>query len=193
MCASHDNEVYRGITHHIAELHRYARRLTRNEDRADDLLQESLTRALSKSRLYREGTNLRAWLFTILYRQHISSIRQENRAGISVSPDVAVGEMATPPRQEITQVITVADDALSRLPEDQRVAIELVSIKGMSYGEAADALSVSSGTVKSRVFRGRAALRAAVDGKAISGSASTTDYPAFAAASGVVDTARGVA
>lgn len=169
MGGSLDNEVYRGISQHIPQLRRYARSLTRDRDRADDLLQESLTRALSKSHLYRQGTNLRAWLFTILHRQHISTVRQERRTGVTVAPEDAVRHLSTPPRQEMAQVVNAADGALSKLPEDQRQAIEMVSIDGMSYGEAADLLHVSTGTVKSRVFRGRAIIKQAVDGKEATG------------------------
>jgi RNA polymerase sigma-70 factor (ECF subfamily) len=159
-----NNEVYQGIAKHIPQLRRYAKSLCPNIDRAEDLVQDSLTRALSKSHLFQPGTNLRAWLFTILHRQHISSVRHQRRIGEPVDPTIAVRQMVSPPGQDAAHNLGTTFRKMEDLPRDQREAIEMITIDGLSYGEAAAALQVSSGTIKSRVFRGRAALKEAVEG-----------------------------
>lgn len=156
------NEVYRDIEQHIPSLRRYAVFLTRNGGEADDLVQESVLRALSNAHLYETGTSLRAWLCTILRNQHISNVRRNVRAGIFVNSDMSQLAIATQPTQEINLTIKALDRALQRLPNHQRVLIELVALEGQSYKDIARSYGLAEGTVKSRIARGRSRLRCAL-------------------------------
>ncbi|MGF1612224.1 MAG: RNA polymerase sigma factor [Kiloniellales bacterium] len=168
------NEVYREIEQHIPHLRRYARAIAHNPVAADDLVQESLLRALTKSHLYRPGTNLRAWLFTILHNQHVSDVRRNARTGVAVDPDDAAPALATRPNQETGLVIGALQRALQQLPDKQRILIELVALGDMSYEEVAKSYGLPLGTVKSRISRGRTQLRDALEGRS---RLSRSSYP----------------
>lgn len=159
------NEVYYEIEQHIPDLRRYARAIAHNPVAADDLVQDSLLRALAKSHLYRPGTNLRAWLFTILHNQHVSDMRRNARTGIAVDPDDAGAALATRPDQETGLVMSSLERALRALPDKQRVLIELVALGELSYEEVAQSHGLPLGTVKSRISRGRTQLRDALEGR----------------------------
>lgn len=158
------NEVYHEILQHIPHLRRYARAIAHNPVAADDLVQESLLRALAKSHLYKPGTNLRAWLSTILHNQHVSDMRRNGRAGTPVDPDHAASALVTRPNQETGLVMHAVNRAMQILPDEQRILIELVALDGKSYEEVAKSHGLALGTVKSRISRGRSQLRKAVDG-----------------------------
>lgn len=159
------NEVYRDIEQHIPYLRRYAGTLTRDPAAADDLLQDSMVNALSKCHLYRPGTNLRAWLFTILRNQHVSSVRRTIREGIPVDPDAAASSLASKPHQEHGLSVEAVDKALRSLPEGQRRLIEQVALEGRSYEDVAEHHGLALGTVKSRISRGRSQLRRTLEGR----------------------------
>ncbi len=143
----------------IPRLRRYARALTRDGSRADDLVQSSLVRAISKQHLWQPGTDLRAWLFTILHNLHVNDVRRGVREGIAV------------PVEEMSPALTVDADAgtslqlrdleraLARMPDEQRQVILLVGLEGMRYEEVATILGIPIGTVRSRLSRGRETLR----------------------------------
>lgn len=171
------NEVYHEIERHIPHLRRYARALAHNPVAADDLVQESLLRALAKSHLYKPGTNLRAWLFTILHNQHVSDIRRNGRAGTPVDPDDAESALATPPNQETRVVMNAVNRSMQILPDEQRILIELVALDGKSYEEVAKSHGLALGTVKSRISRGRSQLRKAVDGHDTYKSTASPPWP----------------
>ena len=141
---------------HVQGLRRYALVLTRNPDDAEDLVQETLTRAIAAAHTWQPGTELRPWLFRILHNAHISGLRRA-RVRAEAAPDLV--EAAVQPdalsRIELAQVL----DALETLPEAQRKPILLVALEEMSYAEAARSLDVPLGTFMSRLGRGRAALR----------------------------------
>jgi RNA polymerase sigma-70 factor (ECF subfamily) len=142
----------------IPRLRRNARALTRDAGYADDLVQDCLARALAKQHLWQCGTDLRAWLFTILHNQHCNEVRRSVREGSSVELDQA------PPvsvRSNAIAALELRDleRAINRLPEDQRSVILLIGLEGMQYGRVAAILNVPVGTVRSRLARGRAKLR----------------------------------
>ena len=152
-------EIADRLESEIPRLRRYARALTRDAARADDLVQSCLVRALAKRHLWQEGTDLRAWLFTILHNQHVNDVRRSARGGTEVPvEDVAaalpVGENATSALQ-----LRDLDRALGRLPETQRQVILLVGLEGMAYEQVAQILNIPIGTVRSRLSRGRETLR----------------------------------
>ena len=142
----------------IPRLRRYARALTRDVTRADDLVQSCLTRAVTKRHLWEAGTDLRAWLFTILHNQHVNDVRRAAREGSNVAIDEAraltVASNAIPSLE-----LRDLERAIGKLPSEQRQVILLVGLEGMAYEEVAAVLQIPVGTVRSRLSRGRDQLR----------------------------------
>jgi RNA polymerase sigma-70 factor (ECF subfamily) len=126
---------------------------------ADDLVQDSLARALGKVHLWEDGTDLRAWLFTILHNQHISLSRQAARQRRVVELQKIKRGSELLPNQIARLELRDLERAIARLPEEQRSLILLVGLEGMSYEEAASVVNLPVGTVRSRVSRGRETLR----------------------------------
>lgn len=150
------------LTGFIPILRGYARSLSLNHADADDLVQETLLRALSNREKFKEGSNLKAWLFTILRNTRLSRFR---KTSLEVEdPDGAhAASVAAPPAQETRIQIEEVERALSRLPDDQREAVMLVGASGFSYAEAASITGASIDAIKKRVSRARAALAGALE------------------------------
>ena len=152
------NDFARLLEAEIPRLRRYARALTRDVSRADDLVQSCLTRAVAKQHLWQYGTDLRAWLFTILHNQHVNDVRRSIREGTLVeladAPQLTVQSNAIPALQ-----LRDLETALGKLAPEQRQVILLVGLEGMAYDEVAAVLNVPVGTVRSRLSRGRDQLR----------------------------------
>lgn len=145
------------IAREIPHLRRYACALAGDVHVADDLVQDCLERALRKHRLWTRRGSVRSWLFKMLYHVHIDHVRRARR---TLSLDEEAIEVPAPPNQEGRVYCLNMTEALKRLPEDQRATILMIALGGMSYDVAADALGVPVGTVRSRLSRGREALRA---------------------------------
>ena len=143
----------------IPRLRRYARSLTRDITAADDLVQECLVRGLAKQHLWLEGTDLRAWLFTLMHNQYVNTVRRGVREGVAVSVSDAEPSLKRPASQEKCLELRDLDRAMAKLPEEQRSVILLVGLEGMAYETVAEIIGVPVGTVRSRLSRGRAALR----------------------------------
>ena len=147
----------REVLSFLPALRAFARSLTRNRTEADDLVQETLLKALSNIDKFDPGTNLRAWLFTILRNTYYTEIRKRRRESDGLAQlsqqDTNVG-----PSQEWSVTLSSLKDALSHLPDDQREALVLVGAAGLSYEEAAEVCGCALGTIKSRVNRARAKL-----------------------------------
>ncbi|WP_216365199.1 MULTISPECIES: sigma-70 family RNA polymerase sigma factor [unclassified Roseobacter] len=157
-----DNDMGAQVHEHVGSLRRYALVLTRNPDSAEDLVQETLTKAIAAAHQWEPGTDLRVWLFRILHNTHISDMRKlqvRERA----KPDLP--EPVTTPDPTLRIEVQEVLDALDQLPSEQRQPIILIAVEGMSYAEAAEALNIPAGTLYSRLGRGRAALREMMDGK----------------------------
>ena len=152
-------DIRQKIEAHIPGLRRYAWALVRDAAAADDLVQECITRALVKLHLWREGSDLRAWLFTILHNQHVTQVRRSIREGATVELDKAELQMSRPAGQEKRLELRDLDRALGRLPAEQRAVILLVGLEGMPYADVGAALGIPTGTVRSRLSRGRLTLR----------------------------------
>lgn len=144
----------------VPALRRYARALTRDADRADDLVQDCLERAIDKQRLWAPTGPLQAWLFKILLNLYRNDTRRERRRGVHVPIDALVVEPAVPAPQPGRIALAEMSRALDTLPADQREALLLVVLEGVSYEEAATILGIPAGTLMSRLSRARAALRA---------------------------------
>lgn len=145
----------------IPRLRRYARALVRDPGAADDLVQDTLERALGKFHLWKPGTDLRAWLFTIMHNVHVNQVRR--RREFAVLDDEAP-ELSVRGSQNGALALRDLQSALERLPNDQREVLLLVVLEDMSYQEVAASLAVPIGTVMSRLSRARAKLRVAIDG-----------------------------
>lgn len=141
----------------IPRLRRFARVLAKHADVADDLVQETLLRAIAARSQFVPDTNLRAWLYTILRHARAAAARRDSRSPF-LSPDV-VPEAAVSGGQEERQAMRDVAAAFRRLPSIQREALWLVVVEGLDYAEAAKVIGIPAGTLRSRLSRGRESLR----------------------------------
>jgi RNA polymerase sigma-70 factor (ECF subfamily) len=144
------------IVEMMPSLRAFARVLTRNPTEADDLVQETLLKALMSIRQFTPGTNLKAWLFTIERNTFYTSYKKKRREVASALEDTR--GLHSEPSQDWTLKMRAVHDALQQLPDDQEDALMLVGGTGLSYVEAAEVCGCALGTIKSRVSRGRARL-----------------------------------
>ncbi|PZQ19110.1 MAG: RNA polymerase subunit sigma [Ancylobacter novellus] len=142
---------------HIPSLRAFAVSLSGQIDRADDLVQETLVKAWRNLGSFTEGTNMRAWLFTILRNVYISDIRRRRRE-VQDTDGVFAESVAVAPQQNGHMDLADFREALDDLPEEQREALILIGAAEFSYEEAAEIAGCAVGTVKSRVNRARNAL-----------------------------------
>lgn len=145
------------IIQHLPSLRIFALSLSRNPSVADDLVQETLLKAWSKFHLYTEGTNLRAWLFTILRNSFHSLNRKRSREVADVDGEMAA-RLATKPDHDGRMALADLQAAMALLPAEQREALILVGAMGFTVEEAAETCGCAPGTIKSRANRGRRAL-----------------------------------
>ena len=146
-----------GVTEHIPRLRRYARALTRDRSSVDDLVQDTLERALNKLHLWRPDSDMRAWLFSIMHNVFINQLRSpkpEVSCDLDGLPDVVV-KATQIDRIELAEV----ERALRGISAEQREVLLLVAVEQLSYEEAARALAIPIGTVMSRLSRARKNLR----------------------------------
>lgn len=144
----------------LVPLRRYARSLTRDTLRADDLVHDALVRALEARPALRPGTNLRTWMMTVLHNVFIDDQRRRRVETRHADVLVQLSDEITPPAQEGHVRLAQIRRAFQTLPEEQRAALHLVTLEGMAYADAAAVLGIPIGTLMSRLGRGRAALRA---------------------------------
>lgn len=156
------------LSDHLPGLRRYARLLTGNAWAADDLVQDTLERACRKWLLWRAGTDLRAWLFTLMHRIYLN--QQRGAPGPQAWVDLDPQDLALPAPELPTDVALDLERGLQRLPPEQRAVLLLVTVEDMPYTEAAAVLGVPVGTVMSRLSRARERLRGWMEGP---GNAST--------------------
>src|SRR5205085_7534999 len=135
----------------IPRLRRYARALTRDVTRADDLVQSCLVRAVAKQHLWQPGTDLRAWLFTILHNQHVNDVRRSAREGANVQIEDVAPMLSTQSNAFDAVQLRDLEAAIAKLPAEQRQVILLVGLEGMPYEHVATILRVPIGTVRSRL------------------------------------------
>lgn len=147
----------------LPRLRRFARHLARDPADADDLVQVALERALARSSQWRPESRLDAWVFGIIRHAWVDEVRSRQRGQRVFAPEEAGARIGTSPIEGQDLAMSV-QSALARLPEEQRMAIALVLIEGLSYREAAEAMDVPIGTLTSRLARGREALQALLGG-----------------------------
>ena len=148
----------------LVPLRRYARSLTRDTLRADDLVHDTLVRALEADGSLRPDTNLRTWMMTVLHNVFIDDQRRKRVEARHADVLVQMNEAVALPAQEGQVRLAQIRRAFLTLPEEQRAALHLVTLEGMAYADAAAVLGIPIGTLMSRLGRGRAALRAFEDG-----------------------------
>jgi len=147
------------IEESVPALRRYARALTRNVDRADDLVQDCIERAIRKQGLWKPTGSLKSWLFRILLNLYRNELRTNRRRGEHVAVESLLVEPSVAPSQPGRIALAELARAIDTLAAEQREALLLVVLEGMSYSEAAEIIGVPIGTLMSRLGRARAALR----------------------------------
>ena len=157
------NEAQR-LVELIPRLRRYARALVGDRATADDLVQDTLERAWAKLHLYRRGTDLRAWLFTVMHNVHVNRLRA-SRATDTLEDEMP--ELAQRAPQGDALLVRDLDRGISRLPAEQRAVLLLVTLEEMSYEQVARTLGIPIGTVMSRLSRAREKLRAMMLGQPV--------------------------
>jgi RNA polymerase sigma-70 factor (ECF subfamily) len=154
----------------IPRLRRYARTLTGETSRADDLVQDTLARAWEKRRLWQAGTDLRAWLFTVMHNVFVNQRALARRDARNVSLDDDEGgevwQIAVRPGQQARVELAETVVQMGRLPPEQREVLLLAAVEEMKYEEIAAVLDIPVGTVMSRLSRAREKLRRAAEGVA---------------------------
>lgn len=146
----------------IPALRAFARSLTRDPAEVDDLVQETLTKAIANIEKFEPGTRLRSWLFTIMRNTHYSRSVKRNRERPGDADCVSSLPFSQPTQEwsmELREVLT----AVSRLPQQQREVLVLIAMLGINYDEAARICDCPIGTIKSRLNRARAQLKAALE------------------------------
>lgn len=146
----------------IPRLRRYARALVGERAAADDLVQDTLERAWSKLHLYRHGTDLRAWLFTVMHNVHVNQVRA---ARPTAALEDGMPELAQRAVQGDALLVRDLERAIAALPAAQREVLLLVALEDLSYDETARVLGIPIGTVMSRLSRAREKVRALMQGK----------------------------
>jgi RNA polymerase sigma-70 factor, ECF subfamily len=141
----------------IPNMRAFAISLCGNRDRADDLVQEALVKAWNHLESFQQGTNLKAWLFTILRNAYFSELRKTKREVPDADGQFAARQAVAPEQHGHLDLIDL-NNALAKLPADQREALILVGAEGFSYEDAAGICGCAVGTVKSRVNRARTKL-----------------------------------
>jgi RNA polymerase sigma-70 factor, ECF subfamily len=141
----------------IPALRAFAWSLSHNGSDADDLVQDTLIKAWTNRDKFEPGTNLRAWLFTILRNTYYTAVLRRRREVRDETGEYA-GALKTPPTQDWSVAVHSLRDALQKLPAEHREALILVGAAGLSYEEAAEICGCALGTIKSRVNRARARL-----------------------------------
>jgi RNA polymerase sigma-70 factor, ECF subfamily len=157
------SEIGRLIEPQLRRLRRYATSLTRDAERAEDLVQTCLVRALANQHRWREGTDLRAWLFTILHNEFISDLRSRSRERDRL-PNADIGSVALPGADpELSYQVHELQNALAKLPASQREIVMRIGVEREAYHDVASTLNLPVGTVRSRMSRARETLRAMTD------------------------------
>jgi RNA polymerase sigma-70 factor (ECF subfamily) len=157
-------EFRRRIEDEMAFLRRAARRWQRQPADADDLVQDTLLRALANAHLWQPGTDLRAWLYTIMRNCFLAGVARSVRSTARLEQIAAVDPGPGAPESELRLLLRDLAAALRRLPASQRSAVILIGLEGKSYHEAAQTMGTSVGAVRSHLARGRDRLRTAVHG-----------------------------
>jgi RNA polymerase sigma-70 factor, ECF subfamily len=149
------NKDIRLIAAEIPRLRRYARAVLRDLDRADDLVQQTLIRALDERHPYRSSADLRARLFSVMHNHYVDHVRRRGRQREQMTDEKV--RLTLP--QTVSRELQHMDRAIQRLPDEEKTTLLLIALEGMSYEEVAQICNISVGTVRSRLNRARKELR----------------------------------
>ncbi|MEZ5773243.1 MAG: RNA polymerase sigma factor [Hyphomicrobiaceae bacterium] len=169
-------DISEQVISHLPRLRRFAYALTGDRDRGDDLVQDTIVRALSRIEQWQPGTRLDSWMFKIAQNLWYDQTRARRVRGEVANID-DVPDLASSDGREVVEsrmTFEIVSRSLARLPEAQQVLVSLVCIDGLSYKEAASQLGVPIGTVMSRLARARQALYQAIEGESRAGSSLKT-------------------
>jgi RNA polymerase sigma-70 factor (ECF subfamily) len=156
------DEFFKLLEQQLPRLRRYAFALHRsNRSRADDLVQDTLVRAIAKQHLWKPGTNLQGWLFTLMHHRHVDDVRRSLKRQDLIYTVEELHDTILASVSDTSASLQLRDlnRAMAKLPIERQEAIRLVALEGMSYGAVAALLDIPVGTVRSRLSRGRVALR----------------------------------
>jgi RNA polymerase sigma-70 factor (ECF subfamily) len=151
--------IHGQIVELLPRLRRFARNLTRDPHDADDMVQIALERALARLDQWRRDARLDSWMFKIVRNAWIDEVRARGRRDKIFLPEESGSEVGIDTTARQVALMSV-QNAMQRLPEEQRLAVSLVLVEGLPYKEAAEVLEVPIGTLTSRLARGREALQA---------------------------------
>ena len=168
-----DEDFRQALADNLRQLRAFAYQMCGSREDSDDLVQETMLKAWRARDRFHAGTNFRAWCFTIL-RNHFCSLARRNRFHGEWDDLQAERILAAPANQDVRVQLSDALRALQQLPTVQREAVILVGAGGHSYEEAAQICGVAIGTIKSRVARGRTALKAIIDSGILANARSQT-------------------
>lgn len=158
------DDFQRELIELLPRLRRLARSLCRNATDADDLVQTAVERALSRRHQWTPGTRLDWWIMRIMRNAFIDDARKSGRAVLAEPEELAARADPTMAGDDLKTEAMAVDQAMKRLPPEQRMAIALVLIEGLTYAEAAELVGTPPGTLASRLARGRDALIADLEG-----------------------------
>lgn len=150
------------VLEHLPRLKRYARSLRHDLAQSEDLVQETMMRALENAHLYRHDTYLCGWLVTIMHNVHVNAVRSQKRSPTFVSDEV-IGRLGRAPTQEAPVELREIRRAIARLPRAQREPLLLHWLHGLKYEEVARKMGIPHGTVQSRISRARKTLRTMIE------------------------------
>jgi RNA polymerase sigma-70 factor (ECF subfamily) len=163
------------LVSHLPHLRAVARSLTGHRDRADDLVNDTILKALSAESQFQIGTNLKAWLMTILRNHYINGLRR-SRIEVETTGEIPDSALPTAPNQEYVVEVNEVGIALQKMSVEHREILVLVSAAGLSYDEAAEVCGCAVGTIKSRLNRARGELRHALSkSKGLAGEGARQD------------------
>jgi RNA polymerase sigma-70 factor (ECF subfamily) len=153
------------VLREVPRLRRYAVALLADRGRADDLVQDTLERALSRLHLWQSGTDMRRWLFTIMHNLHVNQVRRSIRRGNETNIDDVEDRLVQSASQTDSVIVRDLHKAMQELPTEQVEVLVLIALEGMAYREVAEVLDIPLGTVMSRLSRARQSLRKYLDGE----------------------------
>jgi RNA polymerase sigma-70 factor (ECF subfamily) len=154
-------EISERIVELLPRLRRFARSLSRNQHDADDLVQSAVERAWRHLDQLKPGASLHSWMFGIMKNAWLDNLRAAKRRGeVALSEDSGDHPAVNP--TDLNTSLWSVSEAMDKLPEEQRLAVALVLVEGLSYKEASEVLEIPMGTLTSRLARGRTALAAAL-------------------------------
>jgi RNA polymerase sigma-70 factor (ECF subfamily) len=159
------------VIEHMTVLRRYARVLVRTQDQADDLVQDTIERALARADLYQPGTNLRAWLFTIMRNICITNARKLKLRRTYAAELMSLERHLSPAAQDDIVMLKESLALVQQLSPGEQQAVTLLGVQDMSYETSAEIAALPVGTMKSRLSRGRQRLRSMIDGTPQTGGA----------------------